>query len=640
MTPRPATLAEFRGVLQSVRGVAARVPDVLHKGSRVELAGLMTLLDEVAAATRAAQVQVAVEVVRSGEVTGREVDSWVKCNAPSLRQGGWYPLAKIAAEVAATSRGSGLTAAGGLFTLDQESPLGVVWAAMTDAGDGARDHDAAGSHVDHDDADGCAGVAFRGVGGGGGSGGVLLAPRSAMAVLAEVAKLTERLVPEAVPTVTSALVDLSLSQGTGTMRRLRPALLAKHGLPGEFDTIQERLASAAYLSTARVRSAELTEYALAMTPAQAAVLEAAIGPRSAPAPNDQTGEPDLRPAGQRRVEALTEVISRGAALDVDEHAGADGAAGSAVALHVTVPLADLYDTVAGRTTEVGAGEVHGSVATGMLIGPGQLRRIACDAVLIPYVLGSAGEVVDQGLAVRLFTRAQRRRLTMRDRGCTYPGCSAPASWCITHHVRWWEHEGRSDIDNGALLCRRHHTVVHQRRLWAAVRERPDDHGRSVTWDLRPGSYDHALDQLRGREAGVEKRRSHANALLGEAFPGSSAAISATGRHFERWHEHHSAVGDDLTGHNPVGHDPVGDHTVAHDPVAHHAVAHDPVAHHAVAHDPVGHDPVGDHPVAHDPVAHDPVGQNLDDDAWAEHYLSDEWLERAVAADPETTEAAA
>ena len=47
----------------------------------------------------------------------------------------------------------------------------------------------------------------------------------------------------------------------------------------------------------------MPEYQLVVTPEQAAVLEAAIGPLSAPAPNEETGERDLRPAGQRRVEA-------------------------------------------------------------------------------------------------------------------------------------------------------------------------------------------------------------------------------------------------------------------------------------------------------------------------------------------------
>ncbi|MGL5851660.1 MAG: HNH endonuclease signature motif containing protein, partial [Phycicoccus sp.] len=217
--------------------------------------------------------------------------------------------------------------------------------------------------------------------------------------------------------------------------------------------------------------------------------------------------------------------------------------------------------------EVGAGEVLGSLATGTLLGPGQLRRIACDAVLIPYVLGSAGEILDQGTAVRLFTKAQRRRLTMRDKGCTYPGCSAPASWCEAHHVRWWEHHGSSDIDNGALLCRRHHTVVHQRRLWATVRKRPDEQGRYVAWDLTPGSYDSALEHLRARESGLHDR------LIDAA---------------------HRAVLDDRAGAN---HDPRQIEWADED---------------------------------HDPAA---------EDAWAAHYLSDEWLERVIAADPEAVAAA-
>ena len=88
------------------------------------------------------------------------------------------------------------------------------------------------------------------------------------------------------------------------MRRLRPAMLAKYGVQGELDDLQERLAGVARLSQPWVASGDVTEYQLVVTPEQAAVLEAAIGPLSAPAPNEETGQRDLRPAGQRRVEAL------------------------------------------------------------------------------------------------------------------------------------------------------------------------------------------------------------------------------------------------------------------------------------------------------------------------------------------------
>jgi hypothetical protein len=176
------------------------------------------------------------------------------------------------------------------------------------------------------------------------------------------------------------------------MRRLRPRLLAEFGRAGVLDDVHTRLAAAARLSSPFVESGDLTEYQLLMTPAQAAALEAAIGPLSAPAPNAETGERDLRPSGQRRVEALAEVCARSAALDGGETAAA--AAGSPSVLHVSVDLADLE-------ARTGAGEVLGSTADGTTIAPEDLRIIACDAAVVPYVLGTAGEVLDVGRAARL-----------------------------------------------------------------------------------------------------------------------------------------------------------------------------------------------------------------------------------------------
>ncbi|HET7763446.1 MAG TPA: hypothetical protein VFL46_13860, partial [Phycicoccus sp.] len=60
--------------------------------------------------------------------------------------------------------------------------------------------------------------------------------------------------------------------------------------------------------------------------------------------------------------------------------------------------------------------------------------------------------------------------------------------------------GPTDMTNAALLCQRHHTFVHTRRLVAQVRGRPDERGRYVTWDLTPGSYDQHLEKLRAEKA--------------------------------------------------------------------------------------------------------------------------------------------
>lgn len=94
------------------------------------------------------------------------------------------------------------------------------------------------------------------------------------------------------------------------------------------------------------------------------------------------------------------------------------------------------------------------------VDPREIRRIACDADLIPAVLGGDGEILDLGRARRLFTRAQRKAIAARDGGCAAPGCGIPAAWCEVHHIDHWEHGGPTDVDNGVLLCSHHHHAVH------------------------------------------------------------------------------------------------------------------------------------------------------------------------------------
>ena len=89
-----------------------------------------------------------------------------------------------------------------------------------------------------------------------------------------------------------------------------------------------------------------------------------------------------------------------------------------------------------------------------------VQTLACDAGVTPIVLGESGEVLHLGVTRRLFSRAQRRALAVRDGGCVWPQCAAPPNRCEAHHVIWWEHGGRTDIDNGALLCSAHHHLLH------------------------------------------------------------------------------------------------------------------------------------------------------------------------------------
>lgn len=62
---------------------------------------------------------------------------------------------------------------------------------------------------------------------------------------------------------------------------------------------------------------------------------------------------------------------------------------------------------------------------GVAIPPDTVRRLACDAHIVPMVLGCTGEVVDQGRRVRTATPGQRNTLAAMHKGCAYPGCPEP-----------------------------------------------------------------------------------------------------------------------------------------------------------------------------------------------------------------------
>ena len=87
-----------------------------------------------------------------------------------------------------------------------------------------------------------------------------------------------------------------------------------------------------------------------------------------------------------------------------------------------------------REATIEAMEAIGRLDNGQRVTPATLRRMACDAEVIPVVLGGAGQVLDVGRAHRLFTPAIRKALVARDVGCAFPACDRPASWCDGHHV--------------------------------------------------------------------------------------------------------------------------------------------------------------------------------------------------------------
>jgi hypothetical protein len=84
----------------------------------------------------------------------------------------------------------------------------------------------------------------------------------------------------------------------------------------------------------------------------------------------------------------------------------------------------------------------------------------CDTGIVPIHFTDDGETLRLGVTRRLFTARQRDALAARDGGCRFPNCDRPASWCEAHHRIPWKQGGPTDIEDGLLLCRHHHILIH------------------------------------------------------------------------------------------------------------------------------------------------------------------------------------
>ena len=98
--------------------------------------------------------------------------------------------------------------------------------------------------------------------------------------------------------------------------------------------------------------------------------------------------------------------------------------------------------------------------TGHQISPGQARRLACEAGILPQVLGGKSQLLDYGRTKRFHTTGQRKVIQARDKNCRADGCDVPATWCHVHHRTPWSKGGSTTIDDALSLCSRHHHKAH------------------------------------------------------------------------------------------------------------------------------------------------------------------------------------
>ncbi len=176
----------------------------------------------------------------------------------------------------------------------------------------------------------------------------------------------------------------------------------------------------------------------------------------------RSGEGDHRTPAQRRADALVEICRQW--LDRSDRPTVGG---ERPHVTLTVDVEALRADGPAEAAEVepggrvrGPGPARCELDHVGPVGPELAKMLACDASVMRVVLGGRSEPLDVGRRTPVVPPALRRAVIVRDRGCRFPGCDRPHTWCDAHHVIHWAKGGPTALPNLVLLCRRHHRLVH------------------------------------------------------------------------------------------------------------------------------------------------------------------------------------
>ncbi|MES1169741.1 MAG: DUF222 domain-containing protein, partial [Leifsonia sp.] len=155
---------------------------------------------------------------------------------------------------------------------------------------------------------------------------------------------------------------------------------------------------------------------------------------------------DGRTIEQLALDALVEMVRIAACADDGRVFG------------VRRPAVRVHVTAADLDRRAGAAYLEGQTAA---VSVATAHRIACADGYIPILFDDQGAPLRLGRSARTFSDHQRVALSAVWGGCALPDCDRPPSWTEAHHINEWERDhGRTDVENGVLLCRHHHLMVH------------------------------------------------------------------------------------------------------------------------------------------------------------------------------------
>jgi hypothetical protein len=185
----------------------------------------------------------------------------------------------------------------------------------------------------------------------------------------------------------------------------------------------------------------------------------------------------------RRGRALTELIEH---LDTERLTGkvastvivtmtAEQVLGAARAAELQATVHELTGTL----LELSPSSAAASTDTGHLLSASAARRIACQADIIPAVLGGPSQILDLGRQNRFFNDHQRTALATNYETCAAADCDRPYAWSELHHEDPWSKGGLTDLDRAVPLCGYHHRTMHDPGYHHQITREVHSHGNSA-----------------------------------------------------------------------------------------------------------------------------------------------------------------
>ncbi|WP_422758378.1 DUF222 domain-containing protein [Paenarthrobacter sp. C1] len=222
-------------------------------------------------------------------------------------------------------------------------------------------------------------------------------------------------------------------------------------------------------------------------------MNAATNPRLTNTTNTQTGttgtQLDRRSRAQKLLDGLV-----GACAVAMTTGKLPSNGGLRPQLTVTIDHHDLFQQLTHTTTSAteetntpSQPRLRNTVSTGTAtftgpIHPNTIRKIACDADILPVLLGTDSQILDIGRTTRIFPPHIRKAITARDGGCAFPDCTLPAPWCEAHHITYWSQGGTTGTNNATLLCSHHHHLIHKEHWRITIQN-------GVPWFIPPPHID-------------------------------------------------------------------------------------------------------------------------------------------------------